>query len=94
MNKLQKTLTRKGVYYSQVKRTSKAALYSLRYEPGGRIIGYDAFKVCQRGERVLKGKTLARGEQFPADKNYGSKAFSYSTMEAAERKFDELEKGD
>lgn len=86
------TLTRRGVYYSQVKRSKTAALYSLRYEPAGPIIGYDAFKVQCIGESVFRGKTMPPYEKFPADSDYGSSAFSYSTIEAAEKKYTEIQR--
>lgn len=49
------TLTRRGVYYSQVKRSKTAAFYSLRYEPAGPIIGYDAFKVQMYRGKCFQG---------------------------------------
>lgn len=91
MKQLPIILTRKAVYYSQVKRSKRAALYALRYGPAGRIIGYDVFKVVCIGESVFRGKTMPPYEKFPADIDYGSTAFSYSTLEAACKKYNEIQ---
>jgi|GEM_PF-2739509 hypothetical protein len=87
MKTLLKKLKRKGVFYEQVKRTDGAALYSLRYAEGGPIIGFDVFKVHRQGESHFKGNTYPSYERFPRDSDYGSSAFSFNSLKAAEKKF-------
>jgi hypothetical protein len=90
MKPLPKQLHRNGCFYQQVQQTSTVAIYSLRCEDGGAIIGFDVFKVRQIGERVFKGKTIPPYEQFPPDSAFGSYAWSYTTEKAGTEKFCEL----
>jgi hypothetical protein len=75
MKPLPRKLHRHGVFYEQVRRTEKVAMYSLRYTPVGPIIGFDVFRVLTRGERVVNGKTLPMGERFPPDSAFGVSAW-------------------
>ena len=89
---LPERLFRRGVHYSQVKRTESVALYSLSYQSGGRIIGFDVFKVHRIGERAFRGKIIPPYEQFPLNTDYGRSVFSFTTLQAAEEKFLALNK--
>lgn len=64
MKTLSKELKRNGVYYEQVKRTDGIALYSLRYEMEGPIIGFDVFKVHRQGESSFKNKIYPPMKDF------------------------------
>jgi hypothetical protein len=90
MKPLSLHLKRKGVFYSQEQRTETTALYSLRYDQRGPIIGFDCFQVRLLGGKLFKGKTIPPYEQFPRDSDFGSSAWSFSTKEAAMEKFNEL----
>jgi hypothetical protein len=92
MKPLPEKIHRNGVYYEQVKRSDKAALYSLMYEQGGKIIGFDVFRIIRQGGSLFKGKLYPPYEQFPPNTAYGSTAFSFTTLEASEEKFLELDK--
>jgi hypothetical protein len=80
-------LHRNGVFYDQIQRTDSAALYSLRNNQGGRIIGFDVFRVRLMGTSIFQGKTIPPYEQFPGNSAFGSSAWSFSTKEAALEKF-------
>ena len=90
MKPLPLKIKRRGVFYEQVRRTDNAAIYSLRYEDGGRIIGHDVFKVRQVGERCFHGNIIPPYEQFPPDEAFGAWAWSYTTLQAADAKYNEL----
>jgi hypothetical protein len=94
MKPLPLRLLRRGVYYERIKRTPQAAIYALRYEPEGRIVGYDVFKVVIRPGRVFPPPRNAKPpepyEEFPYDERFGSTAWSYTTEKAALEKFDAL----
>ena len=77
---------RKGVIYDQVRRTVKAAMYSLRYSKSAdpdRVVGYDVFQITVT--------THEKYEQFPQDDEvFGYTAGSYTTEQAAMEKFRQL----
>lgn len=80
-------LHRHGCFYQQVQRTAIVALYALRYEDGGPLIGFDVFRVRRMGERVFKGKTIPPYEQWPPDSAWGHSAWSYDSLVIADLKF-------
>ena len=90
MKPLLSHLHRNGVFYSLEQRTGNVALFSLRYAQRGPIIGFDCFRVRLAEGRVFDGKTIPPYEQFPRNSAYGSSARSYTTKEAALKKFNEL----
>jgi hypothetical protein len=92
MKPLPEKIHRNGVYYEQIKRTDRAALYSMRYEQRGTIIGFDVFRIIRQGGGLFKGKLYPPYEQFPPNTAYGSTAFSFTTLEAAEKKYSEIRK--
>jgi hypothetical protein len=90
MKPLPEHLCRNGCYYDLVQRMADVAVYSLRYENGGPILGFDVFRVRRMGERVFKGKIIPPYEQWPPGEAYGRYAWSYDTEKTAMEKFIEL----
>lgn len=90
MKTLPLKLKRRGVFYDQVKRSEAAAIYSLRHNAGGRIVGYDVYRVLCRGEHAFKGKNYPTAERVPWDREWGQRAWSFTALKAAEEKFSEL----
>lgn len=85
-------IKKRGCLYKQVKRTSKVALYSLCYEKGKPPIGFDVFRVRISRETTFQGRLYPPSEIFPSDTNYGQYAWSYTTEETANKKYEELNK--
>jgi hypothetical protein len=83
-------LHRNGVFYDQIQRTDSVAIYSLRYEQGGRIIGFDVFRIRLMGGSVFNGKSMPPYEKFPGNSAFGKSAWSFTTKEAALRRFSDL----
>lgn len=90
MKLLPSYLKRKGVLYSQEGRTETTALYSLRYDQRGPIIGFDCFRVRLVRGKVFNGKSMPPYEQFPRDSDFGSNAWSFSAKGEAMKRFNEL----
>jgi hypothetical protein len=93
VRKLPETKTKNGCYYKLVKRTEHVALYEQRYNPVGRIIGYEVFliKIIPEHPNPFKGTIFPAHEKFPGNEDFGATAWAWNTREAAEKKFKELE---
>jgi hypothetical protein len=85
--------TKNNCIYHQIKRDDKRALYSITYkENPDLIVGYDVFKVKIFPSFTFPGtnKISPEKEGLPWSEAFGSFAFSYSTLKAAEEKYEEL----
>jgi hypothetical protein len=90
MDKLPLTLIKNGLYYEQVKRTDKVALYALRFALGGTIIGYETFLI--KIDKALKkfGREYPEREHFPSNEEFGKIGWAWVSREKAESDFDGL----
>jgi hypothetical protein len=94
---LPETKNKNGCHYKLVKRTEKTAMYSQQYiidrEIQDKIVGYEIFKIKITPAKEFKGVLFPEREQFPRDEDFGQTAWTYSTLETTEKKFEELDKG-
>ena len=105
VRELSKSFKLKEVLYDQICRSGDYAIYSLRYTcDASRIIGHDVVRVTQstldavnaliarRGELGLKidGDPGDVCESYPPNSSWGTHAWSYTSLEEATKKFDEL----
>lgn len=81
------------VTHRQVKRTDRVAMYSCHHKNVEKPIGYEVFLVNKR----LKGQPLPGGvfeeedrEVYPSANSFGKIAWYCSTLESAEKRFNEL----
>lgn len=98
---LPKTKSKNGYLYKLVKRTKKAAMYSMTNEkfPEDTSLAYEVFKVVltkpasiQQKSGVKKGMWYQYPvtEKFPRNEDFGKTAWAYQTLGAAEAKFKEI----
>jgi hypothetical protein len=83
----------KGQYrYQQIKRDDKRAIYSQTYKPANKIVGYEVFRIRIGNEFTFPGTTTVcpSKEQYPSNESFGGCAWSYCTLKAAGKKYDEL----
>ena len=106
MDVLPTTKVKNGFLYKLLKRNSQAAMYSQEFdeiEEGRKtgIIGYEVFKVIVGGPSCIQQKSGVKAgmwyqypstEKFPGNNDFGNTAWSYITIESAEKKFKELSK--
>ena len=90
MLELPKTLTKNKLFYEQVKRTDKIAMYSLRQSPGGNIVGYETFLIKVDEEREVFGKVYPEREHFPGNEEFGEIAWSWISREKADADYSGL----
>lgn len=99
IRKLDPELRKNGFTYRLVKRTDTKLMYS-QHTADGKIVAYEVFfnkigdlrKAKQRWAK-LQSKPFNPDEYeefyevFPSDEEFGSRAFTYSTLEVAEKAF-------
>lgn len=87
-----------GVLYKQVKREKYCAIYSLSYtDDVEHIIGFDVVAVQSYTPDYESpffanrtGEKWESIETYPTSESFGSKAWSFDSLEDAEKKFEEL----
>ncbi|MDD5674862.1 MAG: hypothetical protein PHC61_11900 [Chitinivibrionales bacterium] len=95
---LPETFGKPGVVYGRVKRSASHAIYAIQYDEAGPVVGYDVVVARvepeiafiadgEHRERILTGKLK---EYYPESESWGRRAWSYTTLDAAESKFQEL----
>ena len=84
-------LARRGCWYEQVQRGALAAIYSLRYDQRGPIIGYDVMKLRVRPASRFGDREITAHEVWPSDEDHGRTAWSVTTLAQAQRRFAMLE---
>lgn len=88
IEKLDKSITRKGLNYTQISETEKGYLY--RAELDGVYISYEVFlkknspRCVDFGNRVYSDSEFV--ERFPSDNDFGKWAWSYNNIELANEK--------
>ena len=90
MLELPKTLNKNNLFYEQMKRTPYVAMYALRLAEGGQIAGYEVFRIRVDKACVAFGKMKPEKEHFPGNEEFGRFAWSWLTIEQAEKCFSEL----
>ena len=91
MMSLEVSFTKNFIRYDRIMRDGNVCIYSLRYLDNlERIVGYDVFEVQPAGSYEIKGMMIEADESMPGKNSYGSKAWSYCSLEAAQKKFDSL----
>jgi hypothetical protein len=84
---LPKKLTKNRIYYAQVKRTARVAMYALRHEPAGTITGYEVFLSKIDKAKEAFGKMQPEKEHFPGNEEFGKIAWSWRTLGQAEKDY-------
>lgn len=83
-------LKKNSFKYTQLHRGSRSCIYEQRVSEKTRY--YEVFLIRLSQEKLLpNGKILPVKEKFPADEDFGTWAWTYPTLQAAQRKFNELE---
>lgn len=91
MEKLPLEYTKNSYNFKQVRREGDVCMYE-QYEPSNnRLIGYEVFVVLTQEEgREFRGSALVAKELTPGKESWGYLGFSPFTLEAANKRFDEL----
>jgi hypothetical protein len=91
MELLPENIKRKGFFYELEKRGTKTLIYRQIDDEDNIIVGYEVFKIKVDKPKVVFGIQLNEREVFPANEDFGKWAWSCSTRERAEQKFQYLE---
>lgn len=85
--KLPKTLSKNGLFYQQLNRTDKAAMYAVRTTHTGNIVGYETFIIKIDKAATKFGRQYPNREHFPSNEEFGIIAWSWINRKDAEASF-------
>jgi hypothetical protein len=90
MKKLKDTVSKNGFIYNCVQRTATKAIYQQTHE--NIQVGFEVFLIRVRGAQFshLLHKSLPPSEKFPSNEDFGKTAWSYRSLQAAIKKYEEL----
>lgn len=78
MRKLKAHIRKNGFDYSLIERSDNVAIYAQM--EGGRFIGFEVFEIKKLAAAVWKGRNYPAREKFPANSDFGKKAFSVRSL--------------
>lgn len=101
IKKIEPSFRKQGVYYDLLLRNGDYAIFSLKYNTTGPIIGHDVVRI---GKRSLKSRNALESltgskitvseydyfECYPKSSDWGTSAWSFNTFEAAKNKLDSI----
>jgi hypothetical protein len=90
MLKLKITYLCNGLLLNQIKRSTGAALYSVRTDENSPIIGYETIKITIAKPRTIFGKTYPEREHYPNNEEFGALGWAWNNLESAEKHYNEL----
>lgn len=90
MKKIQKAFKQKGFAFQLLKRLENVALLEKTSKGGG--VSYEVVVIRAHNGYSIAGTEVAASEFLPKDEDFGKFGWSYSTLEAAEKKFHEVKK--
>lgn len=74
-----------GLYYKMARRTKTIAMYSVHLEKEGEPVGYEVFIIKILKSRDVFGKKYEEQEKFPCNEDFGKTAWSWLTLEQADK---------
>lgn len=101
---LPKTKSKNGYAYRLVRRSANAAIYEQKIEKEingdvGKVVGYEVFVISvgkpyslvqKHGKKKGQVYNYPAAEKFPGNEDFGKSAWSYTSLEAANNKFNEI----
>ncbi|MEO9482476.1 MAG: hypothetical protein ABJG47_03485 [Ekhidna sp.] len=76
-------ILRKGYKYDLILSNGKLALYSRTDLKSGKIVTYQVFSVRLQKKRGIAGRLLSRYFLFPYDEVFGSRRWSFKSIDQA-----------
>ena len=89
MKTLPKKLRKNGFDYTLVSRGKRSCIYEQRVSE--EIKRYEVFLIKVQREREYQGKLFPEKERFPHDEAFGYWAWTCMTLDAAMKRFNDLE---
>jgi hypothetical protein len=89
MERIATKIRKNGFDYTQILRGGRSLLYEQHVTP--RIQHYEVFEIRKAPARIINGKPYPEKERFPGNEDFGKWAWSYTTLERAKKKYNELE---
>lgn len=90
MKPLEHEYNKNGFTYNLIQRTNEVAMYSQKFE--GIIIAYEVFVITKQKANIIFGNQLEEKELHAPSSAWGTEAFTCTTLERAELRFNDLKK--
>jgi len=91
MDILPEKIKRKGFIYELEKRGTKALMYRQIDDEDNILVSYEVFKLKVDPPKLVFGIQLNEREVFPSNEDFGKWAWTFSTKERADKRFQEIE---
>lgn len=89
MKPLDTTFTKKGWTHEQVLREGLIALYR-RWKDDPATAHWEVIRIQENAEREIAGVLIPEKEAYPGDGLWGQEAWTFTRLEPAEKRFQEL----
>jgi len=90
MKKLPTCYHKNGYEFDLIERGGNIAIYRLSLDGEGKA--YEVFEVQQYAERIVKGTVIPSKEATPSNEQWGSKGFTYWSLEDAQKRAERMRK--
>jgi hypothetical protein len=91
MDVLEKQIRKNGFIYTLQKKGKRAYVYEQYCPENDKIVGWEVFQIKVDKPKVVFGVELGEREIFPGNEDFGKWAWSYSSLERVEEKYQYLE---
>lgn len=91
MKKLEKTFTKKGFIYEQLKRIGNKAIYTQKKDSAQNAwMRYEVIVIKSHDGYEIAGNKIPAGEVYPSSTQWGAAGWTYVDLQDAENKFKKL----
>jgi hypothetical protein len=93
MKKLEKTFTKKGFKYTQIKREGNFAIYQQDSLTEGAVTpSFEVVEIKSHDGYEIGGQKIAASEVYPSTSQWGNIGWTFRTIEDARAKFKKITK--
>jgi hypothetical protein len=85
---LKESFSKYGFDFKMIKRTKKKAIFEQSVKD--KVFAYETILVSRHNGFSLAGNYIEPSETYPSSSEWGTKGFTYKTLEEAEEKYKEL----
>ena len=91
MKKLEKTFTKKGFIYKQLKRVGNKAIYTQKRDDSQSVVTrYEVIVIKSHDGYEIAGNKRPAGEVYPSSTQWGTQGWTFVDLQDAENKFKKL----
>lgn len=88
---IQPSFIKRGFHHQQIERRGEWAVFR-RWKNANPPCHYEVVRIREHGEYQMAGVTIPAGESYPSSEKWGADGFTFTTLEKAMAKFEEVAK--